>query len=601
MHEVMDTEDISNQFSLSEFPDEILLKLMSHMNDTSLLNMTKTCHHFRAIAKEAFGRHGKYQMKILCENDVNEEKRYRPFFCTFGANIKAIEITFDEFEPIDRNHWVYSSMRKYCTSLTGFVIHNGRGVHLTKILLQQPCLTHLHLNCTDYLDAFWINHSFPNLKSFNFYCAFGEMGESHNLDAFFNKNRQLLELSCSFHIPIEVINIIDSLNGKLKNLKLLTLLSDQDRELSLESSILTLDELECLTLNCYDAYVILGAISKGCKNIKKLQITLEEYPPAVEVEWNAAVTIICSLKKLTKLKMEARNIGVLHLQRIIDSLPDLTRLHLTDVSYKSNAFENLPYIIATGAKLIQLKVEVSERDDVISFSSEFMEKMAELTQLNNSLKVVLSSDQDKLIFTLREVRRGNSIICFHNQDRCNDSSTLNLLDLSDSCLEKIVGLLDAKSQCELYKSCTRMQNILKDYISGHIFYATTEMDENVFQSLGHHISRISVKQAYGNRHMILWRTINRCCSTITELILTVGGMIPDNPPAFAWPKLKTMIVNGSKFDYQNLRSFVCPLLAHLEICTFDAGVGAGALPAMDKFDHADAYRQLTTLKVSDWQ
>lgn len=602
MDEVMDTEDSSNQFSLNDFPDEILLKLMNHMNDTSLLNMTRTCHRFRAIAKEAFGniynggKHGKYKMKILGENDIDEQKRYRPFFCTFGENIKAIEIASDDFEDFDRNHWVYNSMQKYCTSLTGLVIYYVSGVDLTKILLQQPCLTHLHLNRTYDLDTSWINHSFPNLKSFKWNVSFDEWIGSLNFDEFFDKNRQLIELSMSFYSEIEAINIIDSLNGKLKNLKMLELISEEVDSLP-ESTIIILDELEFLTLECKNAYAILGAISKGCKNIKKLKITFPGVPGSANVDWNAAVATICSLKKLTKLKMTAENIGVLHLQRIIDSLPDLTRLHLTDVSYKSNAFEYLPYIVASGTKLIELKVKVLPYDDIISLTSEFIKCMAELTQLNNSLKVMLSSDQDKFIFTRGEVRRGNSIIYFDNQDRNNDPSTLNLLNLNNSCLEKIVGLLDSKSQCELYKSCTKMQNIVKDYLSGHMFHATYKIDKNVFHSLGHHISRISMEQGCGDVYLILRRTINRYCSTITELILTVCGSIPDNPPVFVWPNLKTMIVKGSKISYQNLRSFMCPMLAHLEIRELEADVGA--LQAMDKFDHADAYRQLTTLMVSD--
>lgn len=432
MDEVMDTEDSSNQFSLNDFPDEILLKLTSHMNDTGLLNMTRTCHRFRAIAKEAFGkiynggRHGKYKMNILCENDIDEQKRYRPFFCTFGENIQAIEIELDDSEDLDCNHWVYNSMQKYCTSLTGLVFNFANGIDLTKILLQQPCLTHLHLDYTGYLDTSWINHSFPNLKSFKLKSSFYEIDQSPNLDEFFDKNRQLIELSISFYSEIEAINIIESLNGKLKNLKLLELLSEEVDSFP-ESTVIVLDELEFLTLNCENAYAILGAISKGCKNIKKLKIIFTEALGIVNVEWNAAVATICSFKKLTKLQMQAQNIGVFHLQQIIDSLPDLTRLHLTHVSYKSNEFEILPYIVASGTKLSELKVEVCDDDDVISLTSEYIKCMAELTQLNNSLKVVLSSDQDKFIFTRGEVRRGNSIIYFDNQDRDNDPSTLNLI------------------------------------------------------------------------------------------------------------------------------------------------------------------------------
>lgn len=594
MDDVMDTEDNSNEFSLNDFPDEILLKVMFHMNDTSLLTMTWTCHRFRTIAKEAFGRiynretYGNFDVKILCENDIDDQKRYRPFFRTFGDNMKSIEISFDDFRPVHINHWIYESMQEYCKYLTKLYINYGEGVDLTRILLQQPSLTHLYMYCNITLNGLWTMHSFPNLKIF---IVNGERHLGRDLSEFFHKNRQLTEFSIEHNDKCDAFNIIDLLNGKLNDLKVLYLSTGLNSNIpNLKSSIVTLDKLESLTLNGkYASYVILGAISKGCKNITKLKMLSD----SDEIKWNNAVLTLCSFKKLTKLKINAHNIGMLHLQRIIEDLPNLRSLHIDRLSYKSKTFESLPYILPSGTKLIKLKMTVFEQGDFICLSSEFIKDLAEFTHLNNGVKVMLRSFRDKLMFTQGEARRCNSIIYCNKHDGNNDGSSLNLLDLSDRCLEKIFGLVDAKSQCALYNSCTKMQNIAKEYLTSYVFYATSDIEENVFQTLGQHVSRISVENCISNKGLVLWRNINRYCSTITEMNITGYRM---NTEMLVWPNVKKLIIKcATRINYQDLRSFVCPMLVYLEI--HEIAVNAGAVQLIDNFDHGDAYRQLTTLKV----
>lgn len=220
-----------------------------------------------------------------------------------------------------------------------------------------------------------------------------------------------------------------------------------------------------------------------------------------------------------------------------------------------------------------------------------MKNIAELTQLNNGLKIILPSGRDRLVFICGEVRRCNYIIYCIDNDRINSESSL--LDLSDTCLEKIISLLDADSQCVLYNSCTRTQILVGAYISSHVFYVTHTIKENVFQSLGKHISRIYLKNIFETED--LWRNINRHCSAITELAADGYSLFhTDNQTRFIWPNLKKLV--GSvhpNFNYQKLRSFVCPMLEHLKI----HDLGANGVQQNVEFDHEDEYSHLTTLHM----
>lgn len=75
--------------------------VMIQLNEVSLLDMTRVCRRFRAIAKEAFAKKytGKtdedyYELRLFCENEIEEHKRYRPYFRVFGENMIAVDIRF---------------------------------------------------------------------------------------------------------------------------------------------------------------------------------------------------------------------------------------------------------------------------------------------------------------------------------------------------------------------------------------------------------------------------------------------------------------------------------------------------------------------------
>lgn len=60
--ETDDIESVCDKMELEDiepgciFPDEVLLSIFGHLNDTALLNMTRVCKRFQRIAKEAFGK-----------------------------------------------------------------------------------------------------------------------------------------------------------------------------------------------------------------------------------------------------------------------------------------------------------------------------------------------------------------------------------------------------------------------------------------------------------------------------------------------------------------------------------------------------------------
>lgn len=117
-----------------------------------------------------------------------------------------------------------------------------------------------------YLNSNWTKHSYPNLKSFSLNHVHGpsERFERRNRKEFFNNNLQLIELHIVDDAAVDVVNIMDSLNGRLPNLQRLEV-SHRYHLVNLVSTVIIIDKLESLTFFNGWKPSILGAISRGCK------------------------------------------------------------------------------------------------------------------------------------------------------------------------------------------------------------------------------------------------------------------------------------------------------------------------------------------------
>lgn len=420
MAEPVDIEINAVQKQLIDLPDEILLDVLSYLTEISLLMMTRVSKRFQKLAKEVFGRKysgengsNGFEMGILFQNEIDENNiPLRPFFCTFGDNMHAIEIALDAIIRYDRNCLLYGLLPRYCTVLTKLDIYtvdaddDNVGVDLTKILRQLPTLTHFRLNDTEIFNHSWTKHSYPNLISFELDRVYYKRSKKRDLGQFFKHNRQIKELRIQHYI--DSVNIFDSLSGKMNALKSVELSSHGIRGVpKLKSKVFKLNTLESVSLSDgYATFDILKAISKGCSNIVRLKVDRTNS----EDKWNDdAIRSICSLEKLTSLEIVSNGIEAAHLIRFIDTLPNLSSLCVTDIPL-SEAIECLHlYIVPVSRKSINLEFEIAVRDISLELSVDFMKNIAKSIQRNDS-KVTLKSRKTRLTFSKGQVRQGDVII-----------------------------------------------------------------------------------------------------------------------------------------------------------------------------------------------
>lgn len=584
--------------SMDDFPTEVLVVIFDHLNLTSLLHMSRVSKRFRAIAKEAFGKRYSgenddkfYELKIYADNLFEDKRKNLPLLRTFGENIQAIIITvYDNCKyiriPMNESHWVYEVLKEFCTSLKKMNIYELNSVNTTRILQQSPSLTHINFTDSNHLNHQWINYTYPNLISATF------VGSNQICDdrfkKFLNNNRQLKEL-CVTLTKNEETNILDLINGKFNELRTMELYSDQvyfDEYVmpDLESITIELPQLESVKLwDQYATVTFLQAICKGCPNIIKLEIL------RLEEDWNDDATLaVCSLEKLTTLAIDANTIEVEHIRRIVKGLPHLTSLCLDRIKESSEVIEYLPLVVSFCGKLTKLEFTECYWIEKLSLRVDFLASFID-SGLPSQLKITFQWDMKPFQLTISQgqIRLGNSLVYWDGYDY-DRAQRQNLLDLDDRCLKLIVSCLDVHSQVALYNTCKKTREIVKDYISAHVFYVEEDYGENIFRTLGDHICKLYTCGRRGDQ----LRNIHRFCADAVAEITIYQFMHSESMPKLIWPNLKKLTINGH-FDYEFMRVLNCPELKHLEIMY-------NLRESSPKPNHNDQFRHLTTLKVSQY-
>ncbi|XP_055296425.1 uncharacterized protein LOC129565496 isoform X3 [Sitodiplosis mosellana] len=501
---------------LYDLPDEVLLPLMITLNDTTLLDMTRVCKRFQAIAKEAFVKkyHGTtkddfYGMRVYSANMNEQLKQYHPFFSAFGENMIAIKIRFlDDAENV-KDHWINGLIQRYCTSLAKLVVYRG-DVDLTGIIfwLPKPTLTHLALESMSVSNYLWADYEYSQLICFH---AVEANIDQEKIEKFIGNNRQLEELRLVGEFI--GIDILEAISGKLNELKRLTIQCYEYQESPEKSITIELRQLQELEIHLNDETCepVLQSIAKGCKNVEQLEIEDE----ADCLVWNEEkIDAICEFVKLKSLQLCATHLTVKHIKRIVQKLPNLTSLTLSDAD---EIHDKIPQIISICSKLNSIELH-SESLVMPHLNSEFLCGIAETTDRNTSMKVTLEfgDKPKKIFFTQEEVRCENAIVYWSGYVPI-DNQTKTLLDLSDECLMKIIGYLDINAQAALYTTCTKTQRAIKDHLSTTVFHVpdlSNAIDEDAFQSLAPSIHKIIVIR---DLRLEQWEHINLHCTSLIEL------------------------------------------------------------------------------------
>ncbi|XP_055296435.1 uncharacterized protein LOC129565502 [Sitodiplosis mosellana] len=605
----MKVDFVPNAFGLYDLPDEILLPMMIHLDDSTLFNMTLVCHRFRAIAKEAFSK--KYtgdgdkffNLEVNGTNAIADKTEYHPFFATFGENMAAIHINYSDppGTTVDRNHWLIDEIQNCCTTLTHFCIVRGGKVNLTEFIRWVPSLSHLYLENMTLLSQSWSRFTYPRLVCFHMSDVDWE--EKH-LIQFISKNPQLEELNISDNFMETNMDFVYAF-AKLPKLKSLRLNFHGSEDLEEQSSLIKMDSLTAFQIFTSDASCmqILKAM-KPCQNLVKIDMRAFG-------SWDESVFItICQFKKLESLKISAYDLKLKHLKQIVEQLPNLSKLKLADIEDDddSEIYDNLLQTIWMCIKLSQLEISFDDDDDWPEFDYHFIAELAEITK-RNSLKITLESfntPSNRLTSHNGEVRHRDAVLFWSGYDPIHSHSRANLLDLNEKCLQKIISLLNITDQSALFNTCTRTQQAVKNIVLQSTLQVSLRLmsmrslKEDVFQTLGQYIHRVRVKEGFKRvdqeatyyiSAFELYKHLNQYCSNLVELNAeNIDEHIFDlfNHP---WPNVnKIKITSCNSEGYENLCGFDCPKLTHLEI----GYIELDAHPM--RLDHENCFKHLTVLK-----
>lgn len=553
MEKMVESTVASLPKELLELPDEVLLNIMFHLNDTSLLNMTRVCKRFQSIAKDAFGKkyNGKssdnyFKVKFFYENIVAERKQNQSLFCSFGEKMVAIDLKFDD-GPVARDHWIFAVIKRFCTKLSKVKIRGGHDVDLLKMFHSLPIssLTHLKLADLGIAETQWSKYRHPNLIRFKA----ADLYEHVQIVDFIRTNNQLREI-------------------QLKHLEVDNFLS------------------------------FIEAIESKCKNIRKLEMIESNE----DILWNSEIiSILCKMTTLNWLEIHAKKLKLSQLESLVRRLTNLSTLVLDHISASSEIYENLSRAISICQHVPYLTIRAEDVDSS-KLSFDLLNHIADKIMIANK-KIVLVDAKDVIDIVKGEVRRNGTIV--HNQNAVCSKSTVNLLDLNDKCLKKIIEYLGPKEHCALYDTCKKTREAIKKFYlkrSFSIKFTPEELSESIMWCLGKHIRFMVIRQKYDLTKLVmdqLWRRINQNCIYLKGLAIVSSNAIGDNyifPADCVWPKLETVFFSATSttyaINYETLRSFFCPSLRSL---------GVNCLEIDDNIarnmDHGDQFHHLTILRV----
>lgn len=216
---------------LMDFPDEALLNIMIYLNDTTLLNMTRVCKRFKAIAKQAFtkkynGKTKSFTVELFQRNLIVEREQYQPLFAAFGQEMIAIAFQFPRHAyPVAPDHWIFAMVRRFCTNLSKIDISVCGKMDLLKMFQSLPksTLKHLTISYTRAANAAWSTYQHPNLICFNVGegCDF----QSQQLIDFISNNAQLQEIYLENTDMTDYVPLLKVIQKKCKNIRKLKIMN----------------------------------------------------------------------------------------------------------------------------------------------------------------------------------------------------------------------------------------------------------------------------------------------------------------------------------------------------------------------------------------
>lgn len=276
------------------------------------------------------------------DSDTKLPLLYEAIFKIFGDNIGAMNINLNNTE-ITHNHWIITCIHKYCQSITHIKLARVE-CDLTIFLSCMPKLTNLHLSQA------WENWE-PFEKPFattmaTFKCpvlqSFKETDVNWTKEdkfKYFNNNSQLetLSLELDFQTFFHLLHL-----PRLKKLHLIK----KDRRFS-RIPIFKMPVLETLVISYANSDILMAMASCTC--VTKIKFN--------RVIWSdSLVEALSAFKQLKSLEIKSTQLE--HLNKVVEHLPNLPRLSVSDVVDFVKMDQALFHTWMTATKFSHLTIRV---------------------------------------------------------------------------------------------------------------------------------------------------------------------------------------------------------------------------------------------------
>ncbi|XP_031629532.1 uncharacterized protein LOC116344861 [Contarinia nasturtii] len=583
MAERMETDDL-NLMSIS---DEIFPKIFQHLNDTDLLTATRVCKRFRVIAIEAFTtkyngeNDDKYYSVIVYTDDATQEpKPYWPFFNTFGHRMTSLKLNlhvdFMNCSVIVRNHWLIHTIEQKCNSLRKLkVTLNGEEapISVTGLIPIFSKLTQLSLHKLRMKNSKWALNVYPSLTRFHAVKVKGFLPS--DLDTLIKNHPQLQHLAivrCD-KIGLKVLEKMQNTATELRALDLITF----DGSFTSELEAIKMRKLESLKISLGHGTIvsILTAISKGCENLRNLEVMPVKMDYKCEIRGDI-IDVICSFKQLRRVDIFGRRMEMKLLKILVRRLSNLVAIRIQNADEQFDLTdEHILKLFTLGQNLRDVTIHVHTTGHTngviksLSFDLNFFNRFVDAVKNRRTAKFTFDQ-YEKIVVTKEKITKDGQLVHWIGFDSDRNCSILNL---TNKCFQKIFSFLNGESHRALYETCTRLRKEVREKISQQLFQIDMNnlpLAEGVLQRFSDDIKRASIlaPSSPRDKRKQFWNALMaKCGKQLIELHVQKMQACLMKGYSLSFPNLVKLVLEDiQSVDYNVFTMFNCPKLTHLEMC-----------------------------------
>lgn len=586
------TEDMEiDGFNLLDFPNEVLLRIFENLDDPYLLDVSRVCTRFESLAKEAFAQkyNGQSENRYfkVSQDGAEDGTLYLPFFEAFGHNMTSLDVQFTEYYMGKSVFWLNTLLKEHCPLVAHLTFSSRcRDFNYPEMLDLMPALTSLTFKRTFLTDFAWAGRRYAKLNSFT---AQNTNFEPSALHRFVQFNSQLKNLQLEYCDGLR--NPLQILSGALNGLTSLVL---KDRKLnSIDSTdVIILGELESLTISMKLTSVVnaLGAIARGCRKIKRLELSMEaeqrtededniEEDQAVEPigddEKNRIVNqlndIIGSFEELTSLSINGFTFEPDFVRTLVQRLPKLKLLHLHSVWMFGFNGDDILFVFTECEHLVEFSISslyVKPRIDL-----NFHHQFAKIAQnRGDDITFKYTDDGTKLVVTEGKLMVNGELRYWSGYEANQSRSKTHFLELNEKCIDKIVEFLREDDVSNLYRTCKQLKKVVAKRISAETYYFGVydiPKARDWLEIIGDDVKKINFDTEGADDEDLLEicnLISEKCGKHLTELKLDYASADVMNGLNLSFPNLEKLAFKGVVSTYPYiLPAMSCPKLKHLEI------------------------------------